>query len=227
MNIVQQQIESGQLTEGQRIASELEMSSTYRVNRHTVRQAISELCRTGVLYKIKGRGTFVAKPLLDLVEYRLSPKNRFTENIVQYGKIPGSKLLGQDLINPTTEVATMLKLAADERVYVLTILRLIDDIPFLLTKVYLPYAKFPDLFQFTKNFQNLTAIYDEYGIIPNRVKSMIRASFPAVDEAVILNVPCNMPVLKIESLLQSQNNELIEYNLSCYRGDLAKISVDW
>ena len=82
MNIVQQHIETGQLKEGQRIPSELEMSSAYRVNRHTVRQAIGELCRIGVLYKMKGRGTFVAKPPLDLVEYRLSPKNSFTENIL-------------------------------------------------------------------------------------------------------------------------------------------------
>ena len=87
MDIVQQQVNMGMLKEGHRIPSELEMSNTYRVNRHTVRQAVSELCRSGVLYKIKGRGTFVAKPLLDLVEYRLSPKNRFTENIYQSGKV--------------------------------------------------------------------------------------------------------------------------------------------
>lgn len=227
MEIVQQQIAEGIMKEGQQIPSEMEMSGSYRVNRHTVRQAIGELCRTGVLYKVKGRGTFVAKPLLDLVEYRLSPKNRFTENIYQAGKNPGSKILKQEEVVPPGDVMQALGLGADEPVYALDILRLIDDRPFLVSKVYIPVKYMPGLFEHTAGFSSLHALYERYGMSPQRVKSVVRASFPAPEEAVVLDIPGNMPVLKVESVLKTQDNILIEYNISCYRGDLAKISVDW
>jgi DNA-binding GntR family transcriptional regulator len=227
MEIVQQQINLGTLEEGQRIPSELEMSDTYKVNRHTVRQAINELCRTRALYKIKGRGTFVARPLLDLIEYRLSSKNRYTENIQQVGKVPVSKILSQDIVSPSFETAAALALSNDDFVYVLDIIRFIDDKPFILSKVYLPVKYLPDLFGYTKEFNSLTAVYENYGVSTQRVKSVFRASFSTIDEAVILDIPSNMPVLRVESVLKTQDNVLIEYNISCYRGDLAKISVGW
>jgi DNA-binding GntR family transcriptional regulator len=227
MDIIRQQIAGGTLKEGQRIPAEFELGGAYRVNRHTVRQAVGELCRAGVLYKMRGRGTFVAKPPLDLVEYRLSPKNRFTENIRQAGKTPGSRLLRwQDLTAPST-VAEALGLGADERVYALDILRLVNDQPFLYTKVYLPARLLPGLPERLGDFRSLSTVYEEYGLQPRRVKSVMRATFPVQEEAVALDIPSNLPVLKVENVLKAQDDVLIEYSVSCYRGDFAKLSVDW
>lgn len=227
MDIVNQQIGAGMLKEGERIPSELDMSSAYRVNRHTIRQAVGELCRTGILYKIKGRGTFVAKPPLDLVEYRLTPRNRFSETIYQAGKIPGSRILRKEEIVPPADVASFLDLGADETVYALDILRFADRQPFLISKTYLAAKYLPGFTQHLKEFTSLFAIFERYEIIPIRVKSQIRATFATAEEAAVLDIPGNMPVLKVENLLKTQDNILIEYNITCYRGDLAKISVDW
>jgi GntR family transcriptional regulator len=227
MEIVQQQIGAGLLQEGQQIPSELTMSAAYKVNRHTVRQAIAELCRAGVLFKVKGRGTFVANPPLNMVEYRLSPQNRFTDNVCQAGKTPGSKILRLEKIAAPAEVAAMLQLPAEEPVYALDILRLIDTRPFLMAKVYLPARHLPGFLDRIDGFHSLSAIYEQYGLSLQRVKSVIRASFPSPLEAATLDIPGNMPVLKVENVLKNQDNILIEYNVSCYRGDLAKISVHW
>lgn len=227
MDIIRQQIAGGMLKEGQRTPTEFELSTAYRVNRHTVRQAIGELCRTGVLYKMRGRGTFVARQPVDLVEYRLSARNRFTENIRQLGQTPGSKLLGWQKAAAAAEVAAALGLAADERVYALDILRLINGQAFLFSKVYLPAGQFPGLADKVADFRSLSTIYEEYGLSPQRVKSSFRASFPSQEETSVLNIPGNLPVLKVENVLKTQDGVLIEYSVSCYRGDFAKISVDW
>ncbi|HWQ61397.1 MAG TPA: GntR family transcriptional regulator, partial [Negativicutes bacterium] len=163
MDIVRQQIAGGMLKEGQRTPSEFELSTAYRVNRHTVRQAISELCRAGVLYKMRGRGTFVAKPPVDLVEYRLSSRNRFTENIRQIGRTPGSKLLAWQDVTATVEVAEALGLAVNERVYILDILRLVNGQPFLFSKVHLPAAQLPGFADKVADFRSLSAVFDAYG----------------------------------------------------------------
>lgn len=227
MEIIRQQIASGMIKEGQRIPAEFELGSAYRVNRHTVRQAVGELCRLGILYKMRGRGTFVAKPPLDLVEYRLSPKNRFTENIRQAGKTPGSRLLHWQELTAPAAVVGALGLAAADRVYGLDILRLVNGQPFLYSKVYLPVGQLPGLAAHIKDFRSLTALYDQYGLTPQRVKSTFRASFPGQEESKALDIPGNLPVLKVESVLKTQDDVLLEYSVSCYRGDFAKISVDW
>ncbi len=227
MEIIRQQIAGGMLKEGQRTPSEFELSYAYRVNRHTVRQAIGELCRSGELYKLRGRGTFVAKPPIDLLEYRLSPKNRFTDNIREAGKTPDSRLLAWQEITAPVQVAEALGLAADERVFTLDILRLVNCQPFLFSKVYLPAGPLPGLAGQLEGFRSLSAIYDAYDLSPRRVKSVFRASFPTQEETAALDIPGNLPVLKVESVLKTQDGVLIEYSVSCYRGDFAKVSVDW
>lgn len=52
-------IESNELTRGNKIPSENELAEKFRMSRHTVRRAISELVNEGVLITNQGRGTFV------------------------------------------------------------------------------------------------------------------------------------------------------------------------
>ncbi len=47
------------------------------------------------------------------------------------------------------------------------------------------------------------------------------------EEAQLLRIPANMPVLRVYSLLKSRDDLLIQYTIGCYRADLAKISVEW
>ena len=227
MEIVRQQISTSLLRAGQQIPSELEMSGIYGINRHTVRQAITELCRQGILYKIKGHGTYVAKSPMDLLEYRLSPKNRFTENIRQSGKQPSSKLLKWEEITAPAHIIEALALSVEERVYMLSILRYIDHHPFLFSKVFLPVKLLPCLPEYLSEFRSLSDTLEQCGVLMERVKTLFRASYPNLEEALALDIPGNLPMLKVENLLKKQDGVLIAYNIACYRGDIAKLSVDW
>jgi DNA-binding GntR family transcriptional regulator len=227
MDLVQQQIAAGLLKEGQQISTELEMSEAYQLNRHTVRQAIGELCRLRVLYKLRGRGTFVAKAPLDSIEYHLSAKNRFTDNIVKSGRQPENKIVRAIVIAVPKDVKDKLDLNPNDQVYCLDVLRFVDERPFLVARNFLPAKHFPDLLEHLKNFHSLSQLYAQYDIDLNRVKSLIRATFPNQEEAMLLDIPSNMPVLKVENILKSQEDILIAYNVSCYRGDQAKLSIAW
>ena len=57
-----EQIESGQLEVGQRIPSVKELARQHRISPMTVRQALGELQRKGLLEIRRGIGTFVASP---------------------------------------------------------------------------------------------------------------------------------------------------------------------
>lgn len=227
MDLLRKQIDTGLLQEGQQIPSEAEMSETYRVNRHTVRQAVSELCRLGELYKIRGRGTFVAKALLDTIEYQLSAKNRFTENVKKLGGTPGTKILQAMEITAPEKVRRLLELQPEETVYFYYAQRFINDRPFVVGQSFLPAKYFPDALPYLSTLQSKSEFYGRYNVICQRTKSTIRAAFPSKEETLLLDIPGNMPVLKVEKLMKSQAGILIEYGVSCYRGDLAKLSVSW
>src|SRR2546426_10941259 len=55
-------IGSGRLRPGDVIPPELEIARSHGISRHTVRQAIVELAREGLLRRERGRGTFVTPP---------------------------------------------------------------------------------------------------------------------------------------------------------------------
>jgi DNA-binding GntR family transcriptional regulator len=54
-----EEIENGALPVGARLTPELELAERYRVSRPTVRQAILELAREGVVSRRRGAGTIV------------------------------------------------------------------------------------------------------------------------------------------------------------------------
>jgi len=63
--ILRQNITDGQMKAGDRLPSEPELVSFYKVSRSTVREAITALVQHGLLYRIQGKGTFVAEEKLE------------------------------------------------------------------------------------------------------------------------------------------------------------------
>ncbi len=182
----------------------------------------------GVLYKVRGRGTYVASRPLDLLEYKVGARNRFTENIMKTGRMPGSRILQAVEIVAPAEVAEILKLTANERVYLLEILRLVNNQPFMLTTNYLPVKHLPGFLKHLNHFSSLFAVYEQhYGFAPQLVKASFQVAFPQQQDVQLLRIPANMPVLRAYNLLKSQDDLLIQYTIGYYRADLARFSVEW
>ena len=59
---LRQRIISGDLSIGEKIPTEIELCEKYSVSRITVRRAIQNLVDEGILYRLRGRGTFVSAP---------------------------------------------------------------------------------------------------------------------------------------------------------------------
>ena len=57
-----QKLESGEWAPGRLIPSENELSHIYGVSRTTVRNVITKLVQEGLLFRIPGKGTYVAEP---------------------------------------------------------------------------------------------------------------------------------------------------------------------
>ncbi|MFP3345512.1 GntR family transcriptional regulator, partial [Halomonas sp. SIMBA_159] len=68
----------------------------------------------GLLYREKGRGTFVASPK---VEQPLIGMTSFTEDMQSRGMVPGNKLIRFEKITPSPDIAKELQLDSEEQVF--------------------------------------------------------------------------------------------------------------
>src|SRR5207237_9787694 len=102
--------------------SERELVQHFGVARMTVRQALDALVAEGLLERVPGRGTFVARARLD-VQVRLSS---YTEEMVRRGLKPSSRTLLARMESAGPGVARALALAGGEPVVHWQRLRLAD-----------------------------------------------------------------------------------------------------
>lgn len=54
-------VKSGELSPGSRLPAEHELMEIYTVSRPTVRSAVAELSKAGVVIVVRGRGTYVKR----------------------------------------------------------------------------------------------------------------------------------------------------------------------
>ncbi len=224
-NILMEQIGDGTFRQGNRIPTEKELSLRYVLNRHTVRRAIERLEDEGLVYKIKGKGTFVANPK---IPYKVSKKTQFTSLMHSAGLTPDSKLLHSYEIAAGNELAKKLCIDPSSMVVALHILRFADDAPFCHSITYLRSDIFPGLLGL---LNGLYSIYDvlkkHYDINMQRVSSTFEVSMPGDSEMDLLQISAKIPVLVVSSISKSQHGDLVEYCKTCFRGDLSRITVDF
>jgi DNA-binding GntR family transcriptional regulator len=90
VHAIEQDVIDGTLAPRARLPTEAELSVHFGVNRHTVRRALEELSRAGMVQVEQGRGSFVAEDVLD---YAISARTRFSEWIRTHNKEPGGHML--------------------------------------------------------------------------------------------------------------------------------------
>jgi GntR family transcriptional regulator len=123
------------------IPSERELMTTYDVSRATVRKAIDNLVAGGLLHRIQGKGTFVARPR---VESRLHLAS-FSQDMLRRGLAPATRLLRVDEERPPAQVAKGLRLGARGTAWRIDRIRLADGQPMALEQGWYPTSLLPDL----------------------------------------------------------------------------------
>jgi len=210
-----------ELTPGDLLPSERDYSEKYDISRMTVRQAISNLVKEGLIYRQKGRGTFVADKKF---EQDLSGLSSFSEDMINRGLTPSNELLSFKEITGNAFVASKLKMASDSKMYEVKRIRLANDEPVALETIYTPTALVDQLneqdiavsfYDYIEKNLNLKIAYGE---------QTIEASLASEDEIHYLNINEGDPVLVMHriSYLNDDQETPIEYVTSTYRSDKYK-----
>ena len=101
----------------------------------TARQAVQRLAAEGLLYRVSGRGTFVAQ---DPVHRRMNTLLSFTEEMARRGLATTSRILESGVRAAQEHEIRALQLAGKAQVATLKRIRLADDVPMAIEHVRLP-----------------------------------------------------------------------------------------
>jgi GntR family transcriptional regulator len=218
-----EKIRSGELSEGDPLASEEELSRSYRVSRMTARQALHGLKTSGYAFSEKGRGTFVSKPKL---EKNIMHLHGFTEEMRQRGMKPSSRVLEQVVVEPTEDLIRNLNLQSDDKLMRLRRLRLADGIPMAIEESHIPLKQFPGLesIDFAKN-SLYRVLRERFGVRVGYADETIEALPATREEAELLTIPNKSSVLSITRVIMTNQESPIEWACSRYRGDRYRASI--
>ena len=212
---IRSQIDGGFLVPGDQIPTEAELCEACRVSRITVRRAVSELEKEGILEKRQGKGTFVTTPKagLDLREV-----NSFHEACRRAGVKPGTKVISSGTVKAREEDAEELKTSPGERVVETVRVRTADGVPVVLEK-----NRFSMAYSYLTECDlsgSLYALLREMGVEPGA--AVHEVSMKAIDRtsALHLKVPEGTPMLFLHEVIYDKKGRPLHNSDQFIRGDL-------
>lgn len=211
---LQSDIASGGLKPGMRLPTEAALSTQFGVNRHTVRRALEELSRDGLVRVEQGRGSFVAEDVLD---YTVEARTRFSEWIRKHNKEPSGIVRQLREIPADPRVAAGLGVRGGSRVVVLERLGFADDRPVSLARHYFPSVRLKGMLQALQATPRITEALRAVGIDDYlRQQTRVTARLPTQTEAELLRMARNRPVLITENVNVDRTGTIVEFAIGCY-----------
>ena len=208
---------------GEALPSERDLSEQLGVSRPTLRAAIEDLARDGLLVRQQGRGTFTnpRKVMQELAptatgDFNVPPAaGDWRSRVVSFERHPAGARLGRRMqVSPADELLSVVRV------------RIVDGEPMAIERIMLVGAIVPDIappdFESGSLYQLLRMRYEVI------VSDAVQTTEPTVidaEESELLGVPLHAPALLFERTTKDTTGRIVEYTRSIYRGDRYRITT--
>ncbi len=192
--------------------SERELVHRFGVARMTVRQAMDALVVEGLLERIPGRGTFVARPRREVGRLL-----GYTEEMTRRGLLAESQTLLARREQAGPGVARALSITEGDAVVHWKRLRRADGTPMCIEDAYLNEVLLPGFLQTgmpTSLYEALAA----RGLRPTWAEDSIAADLAGVEEAALLEIEPGSAVMR-QSRRALSDEKVVEVSRTVYRAD--------
>ena len=219
-DILRDRIISGQINSNDLIPSERKLCNAFDVSRSTVRQCIQVLKEEGLIHKEKGIGTRVhrnSKLEQDLVGFY-----NFDMQMQESGHAASLVLLESEALDGPGSVLRLMGLPANTRIFKVVRLRIIDEEPVFLEKIYMSLDRFPRLkaqdFLATDVF--VKKVTHEYNTKLGDAKVFIEPILLDKNERQILGIDRDpSPGLMLERISYDHQGVAVAVTKRVFRGD--------
>ena len=207
---------------GAELPSERQLAEHFGLARMTVRTEMDRLVTEGLVYRLHGRGTFVAEPRVAQAVLFSS----FSEDMRARGMTPGSVVRSRELIEAGPFLARSLEVAAGAPVAEFERVRTADGEPMALERVYLPAERFQGIaeadLEHVSLFELLAERYETH--LSGADQRVVAVAIEA-EEAPLLGVEEGVPGLRFHTLARDTRGRPAYYATSLFRGDSYEIEL--
>jgi len=201
---------------GDQIPTEPELEKRFGASRGTLRIAISELVRKGLLHRQSGRGTFVLGP-----EYRtLTRFFRYERRDQPHAIVPEPTALESRTEPADARTAEVLRIEPGTAVGFVRRLRRHKGEPFQLLDSYFTPEAWAKV---SKADFGIHPLYDDlkdkHDLFMLRADEFLRADLASEEEARHLEIAPRSPVMRLERIAYTFEDQPIEYRRSAARTD--------
>ncbi|WP_372630471.1 GntR family transcriptional regulator [Cohnella sp.] len=215
------QIQTGIYSVGQKLPTEAELCVMYNASRTTIRLALNELEFQGILERIQGKGTFVKRKELQLIQTR-----SFTEDVLMQGKEPRSKLLEAKVIPAETPLDEFLHIPPSAPINQLLRVRYADNEPLLYERTHIAWSMAPGLINDYKDGSLFDFLETKYNLKVHRAVEQLKPVLADKIAKKLLHVKEGSPCLQIKTFTYLSDNTPLEYSFGVFRGDFPNYTIE-
>ncbi|WP_374948041.1 GntR family transcriptional regulator [Agreia sp.] len=212
-------IGSGELTPGEALFPERELSVAHQVSRMTARKALSVLESEGLIFRDATRGTFVAKPRLSL------RVGSFSREVERSGGRAGAEVVWTREQPAGRTAAEAFGCSESEPVYVIQRLRRWDDEPVTVETTYYPAGLLPGFLDGELQGSLWDRLAD-YNIVLSTTTARVEVVTLDADVGPLLQARQGAPGLHMTRRTFDAAGRCVEYAQDVYRADRVALTID-
>jgi GntR family transcriptional regulator len=206
------------------LPSDAMLCQEFAVSRMTARNAVQRLVNEGLVYRVPGRGTFVAA---QPTHRRAGKIWSFSDEMRRRGRTPSSRVVGRAIATPTPAETARLQLAAGMAIVVVRRIRLADGVPIALERAAFPDDCAEPILDADLERGSLHATLVAAGRIPTGGKATLTAESAGKAEAALLDVSAGAALLVERRLIVDQEGRPLELTESRYVAERYALDVDF
>ena len=217
-------IADGHYAEGAKLPTEAALAERFGVNRHTVRHALAHLAEEGLVHSRRGAGVFVlARPL----DYPLSERVRFHQNLLAAGRMPDKTMLSVEIRGADEGDARRLRVAVGDPVAVSHTLSFADATPVALAESRFPERRLPGLAEALRAETSITRALAAVGVADYvRASTRLTATAATATQALHLRLREGAPLLLAESLSRDGAGQPVEHGQTWFASERITLTLD-
>ena len=212
----------GSYLAGEALPGERELAEKYSVKRSTIQYAMRKLAERGVIYRVKGKGTFMRKEtpgVMNISDAAVQGTKGISALVRSYGIQAKSVVLVSGTITGNRFLESKLKLQEGEPVFALHRVRYGNDEPLAIEYTYVPKKIFPDIETVDFTRVSLYEYMESKGHLPDKYDKRIRVIKLFPKEARYLEQPVDGPAFYFELIGVDPERNPVEYTESYLRSD--------
>ena len=214
---LRERILNGTYAPHSQMPSEHELCALFGVSRITVRQALGDLQKEGLVFRLHGKGTFVSKPK---AFQNVTSLQGFAEAMSSMGYEIVNQLRSFRIIKADRHVAQRLNLPEGAPVAEIHRVRMLNREPVSLELTWVPEALGKRLANADLATRDIFLILEnDCGVPLGHADVSIDAILADDDIARALRVEDGSPVLRIERLTHDASGNPLDYEYLYFRGD--------